>query len=108
MITYQYEVGGQTYQNKTFNLEQLVGVRGGTFQSEAEAKAAQYPVGKAIEVLCDPARPQRSVLDRSTPQGVLWFALWDGSLRSVFRIVRRHRMDRQSISAQSLSRAPGP
>jgi hypothetical protein len=60
-VEYTYQVGGQEYRGKdiTFGFKQGYGN-----PSKAEEMVTRYPEGSPVTVFYDPAKPQRSVLER--------------------------------------------
>lgn len=63
-VVYEYEVGGQDYRNNRINF----GIYGPTsVRSWVEEAAAQYPVGKRVNVYYDPKNPADSVLEKAAP-----------------------------------------
>ena len=59
VIRYRYEVGGVIYHGSTIWVAQGSGYQG---ESDAQAFAADYPVGKQVRVHYDPADPATAAL----------------------------------------------
>jgi hypothetical protein len=75
-VQYEYKVGRRTYRCSRVSVaEQVDG-------AELRAILERYPVGKAVTVYYDPARPERALLERTLPAGKL--ALGLGCLMAIF------------------------
>lgn len=71
-VVYEYHVSGQRYQSDRLNLGEI----GLGFYKRVEAKVAEYPPGKMIDVYYDPDNPAQAVLERTAPSGnVLLFVV---------------------------------
>ena len=64
-VEYDYLVNGQTYQSKklAFGSKEMFGN-----QAAAQAKLASYPVGAAVPIFYNPAKPGDAVLERVAPK----------------------------------------
>jgi hypothetical protein len=75
-VQYEYKVGRRTYRCSRISVaEQVDG-------AELREVLERYPVGKAVTVYYDPARPERALLERTLPAGKL--ALGLGCLMAIF------------------------
>jgi len=63
-VVYEYQVNGQVYRGSALSLTYRVGEGS---RSDAEAKAAQYPVGATVQVYYNPADPTQAALQLSAP-----------------------------------------
>lgn len=64
-VEYEYTVGGRKYRCSRITIgEKIAG-------TELEEVLGRYPVGKAVTVFYDPARPERALLERTLPMGMM-------------------------------------
>jgi hypothetical protein len=75
LVHYEYTVGGRTYRCSRVSVAEEVD------GAELRAILKRYPVGKAVTVYYDPARPERTLLERTLPVGK--FALGLGCLMAI-------------------------
>jgi hypothetical protein len=67
-VIYEYQVGNRPYRN-----DRIFVVKQGN--SDAEATAAQFPVGMQVSVYYDPADPAQAALVRNAPSTALYLGL---------------------------------
>jgi hypothetical protein len=63
LVQYEYTVGARTYRCSRISVAAEVD------GAELRAILERYPVGKAVTVYYDPARPERALLERTLPAG---------------------------------------
>jgi hypothetical protein len=76
LVHYEYTVGGRTYRCSRVSVAEEVD------GAELRAILKRYPVGQAVTVYYDPARPERALLERTLPMGKLAQGL--GCLMALF------------------------
>ena len=64
VVTYRYDVGGNTYENNRFQIDDS------SYSIHAERRKEGLNVGDRIEIWYDPDDPERSTIERDFP----WFA----------------------------------
>jgi hypothetical protein len=67
-VIYDYQVSGRPYRN-----DRIFVVSQGN--SDAQATAAQFPMGRQVSVYYDPADPSQSALVRNAPSAALYLGL---------------------------------
>lgn len=71
-IEYEYQVAGKKHRCRRITIAETIG------PMELQSYLTRFPVGKSVTVYYDPANPQKAILERELPMGMLFvgFACW--------------------------------
>lgn len=99
LVTFRYEVEDFVYEAGKLRL-----VRISLGESDAERRAARYPIGAKVQAFYDPADPGTAVLEIDVhPLTMVFAAIGLLPIGIALWLVRRQRRRRQSVSGPSAS-----